>query len=304
MSSEEKTGVLFLAFGGAESLDDVEPFIANVLRGRYIPPGLLAKMKERYRLIGGKSPLLEITKAQAAEVGKALGDRYKTYVGMLNWAPYIPDVIAEMKTEGIKEAVAIVMAPFTSPVATGKYDSTVEKTLVELGDTPKIKMLTNWHVNRDFIDIILGKINEALSGFEDKNKALVIFSNHSLPREALEGDAYEMKIRQTTDILSERLEMECTTAYQSQGSSNVDWLGPKTEDVIEKAKKDGKEGVVVVPLCFAADHIETLYDIDILFKATAENAGLKFARTSSLNTTPEFITLLADIIKKTGVDIF
>ncbi len=304
MSTEEKTGVLFLAFGGAESLDDVEPFIKNVLKGRYIPSGLLEKMKERYRLIGGKSPLLDITKAQAESVGKLLGDKYKTYVGMLNWAPYIPDVIARMKSDGIKEAVAIVMAPFTSPVATGKYDSAVEKTLVELGDTPKIKILTNWHVNRDFIAILLNKINEALSGFEDKNKALVIFSNHSLPREALEGDAYEMKIRQTTDILKDKLDVECTTAYQSQGSSNVDWLGPKTEDAIEAAKKAGKEGVVIVPLCFAADHIETLYDIDILFKATAENAGLKFARTTSLNTTPEFMTLLADVIKKTGVDIF
>lgn len=261
-------------------------------------------MKERYRLIGGKSPLLEITQAQASGVGELLGDKYKTYVGMLNWAPYITDTIDQMKSDGIKEALALIMAPFTSPVATGKYDFTVEKALDKYNKELRIKILTNWHVNRGFIDIILNKIDEALSGFENRKDALIIFSNHSLPREALEGDAYEMKIRQTTDLLSERLDMECTTAYQSQGSSNVDWLGPKTEDVIEGAKKAGKEGVVVVPLCFAADHIETLYDIDILFKATADKAGIKFARTTSLNTTPEFLALLADIIKKTGVDIF
>ncbi len=304
MSADEKTGVLLLAFGGVDSLDDIEPFLKNVLKGRHFPSGLLEKITERYRLIGGKSPLLEITEAQARGIGEILGDRYKTYVGMLNWNPYIPDTIAQMKADGIKEALGIIMAPFTSPIATGAYEHTVDKTLKDLGMTPKIKLLTNWHVHPGFINIILTKIDEALSGFDNRKDALVIFSNHSLPRDLLEGDAYEMKVTQTIDVLGKRLDVDYRTAYQSQGTSNVVWLGPKTEDVILEAKKAGKEGVVVVPLGFAADHVETLYDIDILFKATAENAGLKFVRTTSLNTTPEFIALLADIIKKTGVDIF
>ncbi len=304
MRSDEKIGVLLLAFGGVESLDDLEPFLKNVLRGRPIPKGLLEKIRERYRLIGGKSPLLDITRAQAGAIEKLLGEKYRAYVGMLNWAPYIPDTLAQMKADGIKEAVAIIMAPFTSPVATGAYERTVEKTIKSLGREPRMKFLSNWHVNPRFLDIIIAKIDEALAGFEDRSKALVIFSNHSLPREMLEGDAYEMKIRQTTDILAAKLDVESRTAYQSQGSTNVDWLGPKTEDVIEEAARQGKEGVVVVPLCFTADHVETLYDIDVLFKATAEKAGLRFARTTSLNTTPEFMTLLADIVKKMGVDIF
>jgi len=304
MSTEDKMGVLLLAFGGVGSLDDLEPFLKNVLKGRPIPQGLLEKIRERYKLIGGKSPLLDITRAQAEALGKLLGERYRTYVGMLNWAPYIPDTLAKMKADGIKETVAIIMSPFTSPVATGAYERTVFQALKEQGKTPKIKFLSNWHVHPDFIDIIVAKIDEALAGFEDRKNALVIFSNHSLPREMLEGDAYEMKIRQTTEALARALDVESTTAYQSQGSTNVDWLGPRTEDVIEEAARKGKEGVVVVPLCFTTDHVETLYDIDILFKATAENAGLRFARTSSLNTTPEFMALLADIVRKFGVDIF
>jgi len=304
MSTGEKKGVLLLAFGGVESLDDLEPFLKNVLKGRPMPPGLFEKIQERYRLIGGKSPLLDITRAQAEGIGRILGEGYRTYVGMLNWTPYIPDTIRQMKADGIKEAVGIIMAPFTSPVATGAYERTVDAVLTELGKVPKIKMLSNWHVHPQFINIILKKIDEALAGFEDRKNALVIFSNHSLPREMLEGDAYEMKIRQSVEALTARLDMECRTAYQSQGTTNVDWLGPRTEDVIEEAARAGKEGVVVVPLCFTADHVETLYDIDVLFKATAENAGLKFARTTSLNTTPEFLSLLADIIKKFGVDIY
>jgi len=304
MSNDAKTGVLLLAFGGVESLDDMEPFLKNVLKGRALPSGLLEKITERYRLIGGKSPLLDITRAQAAGIGKILGDKYKTYVGMLNWAPYIPDTIKEMKEDGIKEALGLIMSPFTSPVATGAYERIVDKTVLDLDNTPKIKMLSNWHVHRGFINIIITKINEALEGFDNRKDALVIFSNHSLPRDMLEGDPYEMKVQQTIESLGRFLDIEYRTSYQSQGSSNVIWLGPRTEDVILEAKKAGKEGVVVVPLGFAADHVETLYDIDILFKATAENAGLRFARTTSLNTTPEFIALFADIIKKTGVDIF
>jgi len=304
MSMDKKTGVLLLAFGGADSLEDIEPFLQNVLKGRYFPSGLVEKITERYRLIGGKSPLLEITKAQANGICEILGDRYKPYVGMLNWTPYIPDTIARMKADGIEEALGLIMAPFTSPIATGAYELTVEKTLNDLGKTPKIKMLSNWHVHPRYIDIILAKIDEALAGFEDRQKALVILSNHSLPRDLLEGDAYEMKLNQTVDAVGARLDVEYRRSFQSQGTTNVVWLGPKTEDVILEAKKAGKEGVVVVPLGFAADHVETLYDIDILFKATAENAGLRFARTSSLNTTPEFLSLLADIIKRTGVDIF
>jgi len=304
MSTGKKIGVLILAFGGADSLENIEPFLKNVLKGRHFPSGLVEKITERYRLIGGKSPLLEITRAQADGICEILGDKYKPYVGMLNWTPYIPDTIARMKADGIKEAVGLVMAPFTSPIATGAYELTVEKTLNDLGKTPKIKMLSNWHVHPVYIDIILAKINEALADFEDRQNALVILSNHSLPRDLLEGDAYEMKLNQTVDAIGARLDVECRRSFQSQGTSNVVWLGPKTEDVILEAKKAGKEGVVVVPLGFAADHVETLYDIDILFKATAENAGLRFARTTSLNTTPEFLSLLADIIKRTGVDIF
>ncbi|MFQ5442743.1 MAG: ferrochelatase [Thermodesulfobacteriota bacterium] len=303
MGNDNKTGVLLLAFGGADSLDSIEPFLANILKGRKLSPEFLDKTRQRYRLIGGKSPLLEITTAQAKGIEEILnreGDKYRSYVGMLNWKPYIKDTLAQMKADGVKESAGFIMAPFTSPVATGGYDRAVEAAQKELGNFTKIKFLSNWHLHPEFIDIIIENIDTALAAFEKKEDALVILSNHSLPRDAIEGDAYEMKINQTAGAITKRVEYDCRVAYQSQGSTNITWLGPKTEEVMEEAKKAGKKGVVVVPLCFVADHVETLYDIDILFKATAERLGLKFTRTPSLNDSPKFLGLLADLVRKIG----
>ncbi len=303
MGNDNKTGVLLLAFGGADSLESIEPFLANILKGRKLRPEFLEKTRERYRLIGGKSPLLEITTAQAKGVEEILnkdGDKYRSYVGMLNWKPYIKDTMARMKADGIKESAAFIMAPFTSPVSTGAYDRAVETAQKELGDFTKIKFVSNWHLHPAFLDIIIENVDSALGAFENKEDALVILSNHSLPRDAIEGDAYEMKINQTVDEIKKRVTYDCRVAYQSQGSTNLTWLGPRTEEVMEEAKKAGKKGVVVVPLCFVADHVETLYDIDILFKGTADRLGLKFKRTPSLNDSPKFLALLAGLVRKIG----
>ncbi|GMR04973.1 MAG: ferrochelatase [Thermodesulfobacteriota bacterium] len=303
MSKDEKTGLLFLAFGGADSIENIEPFLRNILKGRHLSPEFIERTKERYKLIGGKSPLLDITKAQARGVEEILnrdGERYKSYVGMLNWEPYIKDTLARMRADGIEKSAGFIMAPFTSPVSTGAYDKILEETRKTQGGLPKIKMITNWHINPGFIDIIIENIETALGAFEKREDALVIFSNHSLPREALEGDAYEMKINQTVDEIIRRENYDYSVAYQSQGASHITWLGPRTEDVIEEAKKAGKKGVVIVPLCFAADHVETLYDIDILYKSTAERLGLKFARSASLNDSPKFLEFLAGLVKKIG----
>jgi len=299
----KKTGVLLMAFGGADSLDTVEPFMRNVLKKRPVTAEFIEKTKERYRVIGGKSPLLDITLAQAKGVEEILnreGDRYRVYVGMLNWKPFIKETLHRMRDDGITEAAAFIMSPFTSPVATGAYEKVLYDTLDEMGGALKVKLLINWHISPAFSEIIIGKIEKELKAFKKKEDALVIYSIHSLPREALEGDAYEMKIHQAVDEIKKRVNYDYRVAYQSQGTSALNWLGPRTDEVIEEAGKKGKKGVVVVPLGFVADHIETLYDIDILFKTTAETQGLVFRRTESLNTTLEFLELLADLVKTCG----
>lgn len=304
MTTAEKKAVLLLAFGGADSLDNIEPFLKNVLKGRILPPEFVEKTRERYRVIGGKSPLLDITRAQAKaleDILNAGGGNYKAFVGMRYWHPYIKDTVAQLKADGYTDAVAIIMAPFTSHVATGGYLVDVEDAVRPYNGVPRIKFLSNWHIHEDFIACVVDNIKSALSSFERKEDALVIFSNHSLPVAALEGDAYEMKVNQTVAEVARAFPVDYKIGYQSQGGGNpLGWLGPRTEDAIDFAKASGKKGVVVVPLGFAADHVETLYDIDVIFKGYAQSKGLIFKRSASLNTNPKFLGLLADLIKKYG----
>jgi ferrochelatase len=290
MSQEEdKTAVLVLAFGGAESVEKIGPFLKNILKGRTVPMELLARTIERYKLIGGKSPLPELTGAQAEALGTALKKRgrgCKVYVGMRHWDPYIREAVTQMSKDGVEMASVVIMAPITSPVATGGYDKDVRDTIHEVGGNMRLDFVDNWHINPVFIDLVIDGIKEELKAFSSPDEALVIFSNHSLPMEALEGDVYEFKIRQTVEKIVEKFPVDYKVAYQSQGAGRFTWLGPMVEDVMEEA------------LSFVVDNIETLYDIDIHFKQHAEALGLVFKRTPTFNSDARFIDMLADLIVK------
>lgn len=303
MSGKPVKGILLLAFGGADSIENVEPFVKNVLKGRVPSAEIIAKAKERYKLIGGKSPLLEITEAQ----GKAMADLlnsdpestygYRSFVGMRYWHPFIAETIGKMKAEGVEEAIAIIMSPFLSLVATGAYVEDLEAAVEKHGG-PFVEMLGSWHLERPFRDMVADNIEKELSGI-DRKDALIIFSSHSLPAVAVEGDPYGMIVRQCSDFVMEKVgKADYRVAFQSKGAGPREWLGPETESVIEEAAKKGKKRVIVVPIGFAADHVETLYDIDILFKGIAEKCAIEFRRTPSLNTDPRFIGLLAGMVKK------
>lgn len=304
---KKKKAALLLAFGCPETLADVEPFIRKILKDKVVPESVIKNIKERYSLIGGKSPLLDITRAQAKAVEDALnksGEIYKVYTAMRYSRPYIKDVLKEMRDDGYKEAIALIMAPFNSPVSTGGYITDFEAAFAEEAGLPQLFFVSDWHVLPRFIDAVMEKIDEAMESFAEKDDVLVILSSHSLPMSALEGDAYEMKVRQTADFIAKRLKADCKVAYQSKSSGLADWLGPSVEDVMAGAKKSGKTGVLVVPLGFVSDHVETLYDIDILFRKTAESLGLVFKRSASLNTSSKLMGLLAELIRNRNFNYF
>lgn len=293
-----KKAFLLLAFGGADSIDNIGPFVANVLKGRPVSEELVEKAKERYRLIGGKSPLLEITEAQARAIEKVAAAQdlpHKAYVGMRYWHPFIKETISRMKEDGVEEAVALVMSPYLTRIATGGYQEDVKAIVKDLGGLPRVEFLNPWHMNAKFIDMLAKRINSELSEAEKKD-FLVIFSSHSLPMTALEGDPYEMQINQTVaEVLKKTGAIDYKVSFQSRGAAPREWLGPNTEDIIADAKKKGKKGVLIVPIGFVADHVETLYDIDILFRSVAAENGLTFKRTPSFNADPGFTGMLADL---------
>lgn len=292
--------VLLLAFGGPGDMDSVEPFLRNVLPGRPITPDLLQRVKNRYSLIGGRSPLTEITLRQAKLLEERLGDRFKVYVGMRHWHPFIKDTVKKIKEDGFSDVIAIPMAAQTSKAGTGGYIDALNKALEEVSGL-NAKVADPWHRNPLYISAVAETVRDGLKYFteEKREDVQVIFSAHSLPKRTVEGDPYEAQMKETIDGLLQTLGLlNWRLAYQSKGQAPGEWLGPEVETVMEDLAREGKKDVLIVPIGFVCDHVETLYDIDILFKKKAVELGMNFKRAASLNDSTLFIDALADIVMK------
>lgn len=302
-------GILLMAYGGPDSLDDVEPYLLDIRGGRPTSPELVEEIKERYALIGGRSPLLDITRAQAAALEDQLsveGDaRFRAYVGMRHWQPRIKEAVAQLAGDGIKQALALVMAPHYSRMSTGAYFERLDEAIRDLGADIAITRIESWHDHPGLIDALTEKGADALRRFaRDGSRSLpkVIFTAHSLPARILDsGDPYDTQLRETASLLAERLGLPFDRwffCYQSAGRSSEPWLGPPIEDVIVELTGAGEKRLLVVPIGFVCDHVEVLYDIDIESRQLAEAHGARLERSESLNTSPAFIAALADLVKQ------
>ena len=298
---EKKKGVILLAFGTVDSLDNMEEFLGNVIKGRPVTAALVESARARYEAVGGRSPLLEITLAQAKALEEALGEGFAVYVGMRYWGPYIKEAVHQMWADGIEEAVAVIMAPHPSRASTGGYLSDVEAALKKTAGVPHMCYVGDWHTDPAFIETLAENMAVASEGLPAGDDLLTIFTAHSLPMTTLSGDPYVRKLNETVAALVKKASVcDWRLAYQSKGGGRVEWLGPAAEEVIKEAAGEGKKGVLVVPVGFCSDHVETLYDIDMAMKETAEAEGLAFGRAASLNTSPKFIEMLAALVRRAG----
>jgi len=305
-------GILVMAYGTASGPDDVERYYTDIRGGRAPTPKHLQELKERYAAIGNRFPLLDITTQQAKGVEEALGDGFRSYLGMKHSPPFIPEGVARMREDGIERAVGIVMAPHWSGMSIETYVDRVQKAVAEDGG-PSFAFVRRFSDDPRFVRFLAGRVSDALKKLPEaeRDDAAVIFSAHSLPQRSVENGetrctycflcetscAYVDGLRETAELVSAELGgIDHTIGWQSAGRTADPWLGPPVEDVIrDLAEKH--PAVVVCSAGFVADHLEILYDLDIEAQEVAKEAGVTLVRTEMPNADPAFVQVLADVVR-------
>ena len=298
-------GVLVMAYGGPNNLDEVEPYLMDVRGHRPTAPEIIHEVRERYREIGGRSPILEQTQAQANALEAALntsGKDFKVFVGMRHWHPYIKDVLAEMYSQGIERAVGLVMAPHYSRMSIGAYYKKIDEANLPI----TFLRVVDWHIQPGYLNALTDRVCVALQRFPEEIRAEVpvIFTAHSLPERILEwNDPYPVQLRETVSAVKERLGPQPHEfAFQSAAISSEPWLGPDAGAAIKRLASEGRKHVLIAPIGFVCEHFEVLYDVDVVFKRQAESLGMHLERIEMLNTEPQMIAGLASLIHFTLQD--
>ena len=302
-----------MAHGAPESLDDISPYLRNIM-GRGPSEEIIKQIKERYALVGGKSPLLEITQQQATALENLLnqegtgprcaGNDFQVYIGMRHWHPLIDETVKRIAASRPDRLLAISLAPQYSKLSVGAYIETLEKALSASKLTIPVHRVKSWCTQPNLIEAFTEKIKDALSGYDGHARTAVslLFTAHSLPEEVLAaGDPYSDEVAATVAGIVERLARDAISnpwsfAYQSQGFRRGKWLGPSVEESLGRLGEAACSDLLVAPIGFVCDHVEILYDVDILFRGLAASQGITLKRIESLNTSPRFIEALAGLV--------
>jgi protoporphyrin/coproporphyrin ferrochelatase len=307
----QKTAVLIMAYGGPDSLDDVEPYLLDVRGGRATAPELVAEIRARYARIGGHSPLLEITTTQANALEKSLNSLssqengkpgYQVFVGMRHWTPYIREAIQKISAGGFENGLALCMTPHASKMSTGIYRQKLRDALTAVPAPLQMNFIQSWYDQPFLINALAQKIRTAAQRFPNSVRPQIhyLFTAHSLPAAIQEqGDPYPGQLLQTANLLAQALGLDpsqWTFGYQSAGATPGQWLGPSIEEILPRFARDGIKDVLVAPVGFMADHVEVLFDLDVEAQEIAHREGIHLVRSESLNASPEFIDGLAKFI--------
>lgn len=292
----DRIAVLVMAYGGPGNIDEVEPYLMDVRGGRPTSPALIEANRERYARIGGRSPILELTRAQAAGVARALGDRFAVSVGMRHWHPYIAEAVTEIVRAGHQRLIGVVMAPHYSGMSVGAYE---RKLLDAAQGRLETGLVRSWWEHPRFLDAVAGRVTQALQRFQKPSAVQVVFTAHSLPERILaSGDPYPEELKASAAEVARRLRLErWAFAYQSAGATTDPWLGPDAEEVITELAKQGHKAVLLVPIGFVCDHVEILYDIDVEYQGLAKRVGIQLERIASLNDDPGLVAAVADVVR-------
>jgi ferrochelatase len=282
-----------MAHGTPSSMDEMPAYLTLVRGGRPPSNELVEEMRHNYRAIGGRSPLTDLTLAQAAALRERLGPEVPVAVGMRNWTPYIKDALAELHTHGAKRVIGIPLAPQFSSLSVGKYFDAATGAL-PAGVT--LERVESFHLHPRLIEAFAERLRSAAPRAGEQ----VIFTAHSLPVRVVDaGDPYAKEVAATAAAVAARAGVtRYRVGYQSAGRTPEPWIGPDVSEVVGELAAGGAREFLIVPIGFVCDHTEILFDIDIQARAAATAAGATLRRTESLNNSPAFIGMLEDLVRQ------
>lgn len=311
-----KIGVLLLNMGGPKKQEDVRSFLYNLFSDRQIirlGPALLQKpiaaliarrrapvSRENYRKIGGGSPLTRITAAQAQALEQSLANHGAFIVRscMRYWHPFADAILREMVDAGVTELIALPLYPHYCRATTGSSFSDLRAHKQKLGLNLPLHEISSWPAEPEYITALAAGIKEGLDLFadEDQEAMQLVYSAHSLPKKFIDqGDPYVDELKQTIAAVEKKIGRQGRLCFQSR-SGPVEWLEPSTPDMLKQLAQEGWKNILMVPIAFVSDHIETLYEIDMLYKNQAAELGMRLESTRGLNDDPQFIRALRTLV--------
>lgn len=308
MTDPTRRVVLLVAHGAAESLEEIPAYYTHV-RGTPPPPALLAELTERYRAIGGSSPLRAITARVAerlqSELDRRAGsERLRVRFGFKHTPPFIGDVVTSIAGEGAEDVLVLALAPHYSRFAVEGYRRPIDAALAEVREPPPFRVVPNWHLEPAFVRLWSDRLRAALARLppELRPDARVYFSAHSLPESMVaDGDPYAEQLAEGARAIAEQAALppgSWAQAWQSAGRTRDRWLGPDFRELLREDAAAGRRTAVVVPHGFVCDHLEVLYDLDQEARAVAESLGMRFERAEMPNDDPRFVHALANIVEQ------
>jgi ferrochelatase len=287
-----RTGVLLMAHGTPASLDDMPAYLTLVRGGRPPSPELVREMTHNYEAIGGRSPLTELTLAQAEALRQRLGPDVPVAVGMRNWRPFIKDALADLDAAGVNRVIGVPLAPQFSTLSVQKYN---DAAALALPPGIRFDAVDSYHAH----PLLLEAFAERVRAANPRPDELVVFTAHALPVRVIQaGDRYADEVAATARGVAERAGVaEYRQAYQSAGRTPEPWVGPDLNELIDEESGKGTRKFLIVPIGFVCDHTEVLFDIDVQAARTAREFATTLRRTESLNTSPAFVALLEALVR-------
>jgi ferrochelatase len=282
-----KPAVILMAYGSPPTAEDVPAYFADIREGKPVSPAAVDELKERYRRIGGRSPLDEITERQRAALERALG--FPVFVGMKHWTPRIAAAVDAAVATGVDTIVGVVLAPHYSRLSIAGYRERLERAL---DGRAELVFVESWHDLEPYLEVLARRVR----GFDGH----VVFTAHSLPERILEeGDPYRDQLLETARLVAEHAGLrEWSFAFQSASATGEPWLGPDILEELETLPAKGVRRVLVCPVGFVSDHLEILWDLDVEAREKAARLGIELERIESLNDDPRFIAALVSLVRE------